>query len=519
MMMPKFSVCILTAGTGRRSGPFADTINKCLLPYNGRAIISHVIDRFPQDTPFVIALGYKGDQVRAYLSLMHPERSFTFVEVDRYVGEGTGPGYSLLCCKNSIPGPFYFIAGDGFFETIPQTLDRNWLGVSSLNGADLQAYCNIAYAPETGKAQALYDKKAPPVGVKTGIFTGIMFIRDTEIFWNDLERTVPTTNERQIAQGFPALLQSGKLDCEFVNWRDLGTFELYKNAQGEAFDFSKTDEFIYFSDTHIVKFFTDAKVAERRVRKTTYLPEVFPAISGAQGQFYAYRKVPGKTAYEMLDARLVEKLLRWLKESVWKPQEVAAEKMEALCRTFYLKKTLSRLATYRKKYPGIEDAKYVNGEPVLPVQTLLEKLPESLTQGIPVFMHGDLQFDNVITDGEYFTLIDWRQDFADEVAFGDWYYDLAKLLGGIYLNYDYIKHGLMRFDQDADAVWIDFAVRQQASAYARQLREFVEREGLDFQRVELLRGLIYLNMAPLHHPPFDRLLYALAQVTLTKALA
>jgi NDP-sugar pyrophosphorylase family protein len=517
------SVCILTAGTGRRSGPFADIINKCLLPYKGRAIISHIIDHFTVDTPFVIALGYKADQVRSYLTLMHPERVFTFVEVDRYTGPQTGPGYSLSCCKKMLKGAFYFIAGDGVFEHIPSITDKNWLGISRPESEkqDLSSYCNIAYNPNTKQALKVYDKTQPPAeqGLLAGIFTGLMFIKDADVFWNGLEKSTPTTNEIQIAQGFSPLIQGGTLYCESVEWRDLGTFELYKNALSDAFDFSKTEEFIYLSDTRVVKFFVNSAIVEQRVRKTEYLPNVFPKITGVNNQFYAYEKVKGKTAYEMLDERLVGKLLVWLKQSFWTRHETTPERMEALCQSFYHEKTYQRVAAYKKKYPQVPEATSVNGKPVMPVAALLAKLPSSLVQGVPVFMHGDLQFDNIITDGEHFTLIDWRQDFAGEIAYGDWYYDLAKLLGGIHLNYDYIKHGLMHFDQQGESVWIDYAVRQQAPAYAKQLQDFVEAEGLDFTRVEILRGMIYLNMAPLHHPPFDRLLYALAQVTLTKALA
>jgi len=513
------SVCILTAGTGRRSGPFADVINKCLLPYKGRAIISHLIDHFPSDTAFVIGLGYKAEQVRAYLALMHPNSHFTFVEVDRYTGPGTGPGYSLLCCKQALSEPFYFIAGDGVFHAIPKATDKNWLGISSVHKIDLQSYCNISYTSDTHRVVTVYDKILPPKNKTIGTFTGLMFIKDTGPFWTSLKNSTPSTNERQIAQGFPALIENGSLYCTPVEWRDMGTFDLYKSALEEPFDFSKTDECIYFSDTHVVKFFAQEAVVKRRLEKTTHFPAIFPKMIGANGQFYAYEKVKGTTVYEVLDARIVDKLLVWLKKEVWRPYDVIPEKMEALCRAFYYEKTQQRLSMYKKKYPEVPEATSVNGLPVHSIDTLLSKLLPSLNRGIPVFIHGDLHFDNVITDGEHFTLIDWRQDFSGEVAFGDWYYDLAKLMGGIYLNYDYIKQGLMRFEQEGNAVWIDFAVRDQAFAYAQQLRAFIEKEGLDAQRVELLRGLIYLNMAPLHHTPFDRLLYALAQVTLTRALA
>jgi hypothetical protein len=49
-----------------------------------------------------------------------------------------------------------------------------------------------------------------------------------------------------------------------------------------------------------------------------------------------------------------------------------------------------------------------------------------------------LQFDNILYDGKKFKLIDWRDSFGDSRE-GDLYYDFAKLLGGIEINYKLIK--------------------------------------------------------------------------------
>ena len=42
--MKNFKVCILAAGQGSRS--FSPEINKALLPLDGKAIISQIIDKF-----------------------------------------------------------------------------------------------------------------------------------------------------------------------------------------------------------------------------------------------------------------------------------------------------------------------------------------------------------------------------------------------------------------------------------------------------------------------------------------
>ena len=57
---------------------------------------------------------------------------------------------------------------------------------------------------------------------------------------------------------------------------------------------------------------------------------------------------------------------------------------------------------------------------------------KDLHDGIPCRIHGDLQFDNIlITNDKKFKLIDYRDNFGGKIEYGDKYYDLAKLYGGM----------------------------------------------------------------------------------------
>ena len=150
---------------------------------------------------------------------------------------------------------------------------------------------------------------------------------------------------------------------------------------------------------------------------------------------------------------------------------------------------------------------------------MLEQIPwEKLYDGIPSFIHGDLQFDNILInkDSKDFMLIDWRQDFANESQFGDVYYDISKLYGGIILNYDLIKKGLFKISQDESEVIFDFAQKNMTSKYLEIFEKYIQSKNLELNRVLLLVGLIYVNMAPLHHEPFNFLLIALGTQFLNK---
>ena len=66
-------VLIPTAGVGSRLGNLTDNFNKAMIPLGRRPVISHIIDSYPADTEFVIALGYQGSYIEQYLDLAYPK--------------------------------------------------------------------------------------------------------------------------------------------------------------------------------------------------------------------------------------------------------------------------------------------------------------------------------------------------------------------------------------------------------------------------------------------------------------
>jgi choline kinase len=515
--MKVLSVCILTAGKGSRMGSIGQTLNKALLPIDGKAIISHIIQRFPPKTEFVIGLGFLGHQVRQYLSMAHPDHQFRFVDVDNFEGDGSGPGYSLLCCREYLQKPFYFVSCDTLWDnTLDFSLSENWLGIAHIDLLHSDRYCNLKVVDN--RIVALSDKTFVDDPAYQA-FVGLCHISDYQIFWRALESTAMVGGEHQISNGIKALIEKTSVIPQTIIWNDVGDATKYKDMVGryENFDFSKSNEALYIINGRVIKFFVDDKVTERRVEKSKLNPLVFPKINNHEGQFYSYEFQPGETLYRVNNQIIFQRFLDFLVKDLWHPKEIDAEKMHIICNNFYHNKTLERLALYAQKYPTPDLETKINGQAVPPTKELLATIPWSrLNDGIPSFMHGDLQFDNVLydLDTESFKLLDWRQDFGGQVEFGDLYYDLAKLYGGVILNYDYIKLNLLSyFESDCD-IFIDFAQRFQTDSYLKILEDFIESHGYDLARVKLLVSLIYLNMSPMHHYPFDKLLYSLGRLML-----
>ncbi len=511
-------ICILTAGKGTRMGPVDTNINKALLPIKGKAIISHIIEHFDPDDEFVIGLGYKGQQVRDYLKVAYPDRLFHFITIDKFEGEGSGPGYSLLSCKDFLLDPFYFIPCDCLFDSDFKSVPNgNWIGTKSVDSKQSENYCNAKI--RDGIVVDLKDKEKCSSDFVA--FTGFLYVKDFEIFWKNLEDTRAIKGEHQISNGLKGLMDGPGLFGVEMNWTDLGDIKKYRNEKKKEYDynFEKTDEFIYFVNGKVVKFFADKNSVTDRVKRSRIKPKIFPKVTGRGEQFFSYPYLSGGTFYTEGNYKLFENLLNWLDQNLWDKHDVNSSKMKELCKKFYKEKTLKRFDMFNSLYPSYNFPTKINDVSVTPLPLLLEQIPwEKLYDGIPSFIHGDLQFDNILInkDSKDFMLIDWRQDFASESQFGDVYYDISKLYGGIILNYDLIKKGLFKISQDESEVIFDFAQKNMTSKYLEIFEKYIQSKNLELNRVLLLVGLIYVNMAPLHHEPFNFLLIALGTQFLNK---
>ena len=140
--MNKF--CILAAGIGSRNDNISG-LHKALLPLENRPVISHILDKLNDDIEIVIALGYKSEQIKSYMELVHSDRNITYIDVDNYDGVGAGPGYSLLCCKEKLKEPFVFTSVDTLVESDFDfmSINENWLGVSSVDVNESINYCLV----------------------------------------------------------------------------------------------------------------------------------------------------------------------------------------------------------------------------------------------------------------------------------------------------------------------------------------------------------------------------------------
>lgn len=498
-----FDVVIAAAGAGGRMSEVNKDLHKALLPYLGKPILWHLISGIPKDSRIIILVGFRASQIIDFCTLAFPDKKFAFVEVDDWVSERSGTAYSLLQAKPLLNSGFWYVPCDGVFANSVYSQepvsDKFW--VKNVNPTLTKHY--ETFACEQNKIVSRFHKLPNLTDVYA--FTGVMYISNSHEFLAELEKSG--------SGDFTDSIQPGEDVEELPSWLDLGNPDEFSkhSIPDEEFDFSKTSEYTFLCSNKVIKWWNSDDVPQLKTQKPLARPEIFPVGIQTKGQFLSYERAPGETFYNHSNPERFRRLLTLLGDKFW--NEVSLD-LDADLRKFYIEKTLGRINLMNQDDldQRLEVSK-VDGESVMHWRKILKSIPWGyLTANpIPSIIHGDLQFDNIIFDEESlrFSLIDWRPDFGNQSIHGDRYYDYAKLLGGIRLNYSLIKKNKFGFAIENHDAKLSLPTALDSEILEEILREYVAGLGLDFNKVEHLVPIIYWNMAPLHKEPFKSFLWLL----------
>jgi len=481
-------------------------IHKALLPIENAPILYHLISDLPEDWELLILVGHKKNQVIDFLLIAFPKRTFKFIDVFDYSSPLAGTATSLKSAKPYLGSDFWYVPCDGVFGD----------GLHSIMQKDLQ-YDTIFVAPsqtvenpceyavvevESGRARSIVYKPSNIAKFSQSIFTGLMYIRNGNDFFDRLDKHEAT----EFVTSLPQNINVINID----KWKDLGTPSEYRrHAMTQAgFDFSKPHEITYLLRGSVVKYFFDPKEPEHKLIKPSLNPSVYPTESKNRGQFFSYKTVNGKTLYNVVTPSAFLALLDWLSENLWNR---SSQNIDKDLTDFYVNKSVARINQISNilPYDFNNEYKLFHNELVNP-QKVIDGIDwDTFTNNAAVGeIHGDLQFDNILfRPDQSFCLIDWRTSFGKQNLLGDIYYDLAKLLGGIRMNYSKIKSGDFFFCSDGNAIEFSFPACTDSLALEAVLFEFAINNGYSVKKIENLTALIYLNMSPMHNRPFSDLLF------------
>lgn len=504
------AVCVLASGAGTRLQEFGSGFNKGLLKINNKAVISHIIEKFPEDYEVYITLGHYAESLVEYCSAAHSDRNISFVSVENYDDSCSGPGTSLLACERYLKKPFYVTTVDCLIDDEMPPLTENWLGVYKTGIPEIYSTVDIDV---DGNIHNLVNKSDH--GFQHA-FVGLAAIYEYETFWRELKSNIGESGELVSAWFNPNVYN--KLISKEVSWHDVGTVENYQATKEHfeklsdklSIDKTMTERFYIINDKFI-KINNDKKAVKSRIERSKKLQPFVPLLIFKGDYTFAYDLIDGSTLYDLDNVDVYENFLNWCFENLqWSPN--VTDDISSECYEFYHNKTMKRLELLEEINKDLSGEFVINGKSCISCRELLNKLDwENLCRGSKTkFFHGDLQFDNVLLSKQNeFHLLDWRSDFAGVTSYGDCYYDLAKMYGGLELSYkimrDFEKN--ITYEKIDKTVLFDYARNENLLKFKNVFREKVVAAGFDMDKIEILTSLVYLNMSPLHKSPMQEMLF------------
>ena len=491
---------ILAAGAGTRIGRVGESLHKALVPIGGKAVVSHLFDLRPQNSRVVIVLGHRGNQIREYVSIAHPQLDVDYVEVE-WDAPGAGPGASLYATRAAVGEDvnMTFTSCDTMWQVDHGLWKRpySWAALSAIPaGTDPARWCRM-HVDENHFVTGILDKEAGGDSSWLG-YTGLSRIisDDLTAFWDGLMSASSShlrEGEKQVTSGFYRIPLHG----ERITWIDVGDEQAYRDAVARmtGYDFTKINEATYVlpDEGRVIKFWANQEIMKKRHRRAVALNGAVPDVVGKGEQMFAYHYVPGRPVYDMNEppAHMMQDVLEWGWENIWrKPAPVPDDpaKVGSVCMEFYRTKTYKRISMLSE-----------------PLQSramdAVSRIDwHALCAGAkPGLIHGDFNFGNIIysQNTETFLGIDWREDFGGEIEWGDIRYDLAKLAGGTRVHWMNAQRGDFR----------PWAEGEEALAALDSWTSFMF-DDQTADDIQLIAALQLLNSAPLHAAPLDEILVA-----------
>lgn len=483
------------AGKGTRIGRPGKELHKGLVPLGQKAVISHIIEQAPEDARIGILTGHRSAQVMEYLELAHPHRDFTFMHVYGWDEPGAGPGASLLRARAWVGDEDMVFTSCDTIWTRDQTLwqgDQSWAAVAPIPpGTISDQWCLMGV--RNGFVGKIHDKRLVTRDRTLRAYTGLSRIvaGDLRTFWEGVQEGAITRGELQVTGGLASLAAEDNLEAREIDWTDVGTADAYASAVAKhtGYDFTKLDEATYVlpESGRVVKWWANKDTNERRHDRANDLNGAVPDVLGSGENMLAYRYTPGVSCYSYVNENnagsFIDDLWGWAFNNLWMPRLVAAP--EEAARIFYHDKTLARVDLLRPDlWRKATDALY-------DIQEGWERIVGDV---VPSRIHGDFNFGNVlVTDNRGFVGIDWREDFGGELTWGDWRYDVGKLLAGCVVQWEHGQRGDFR-------PWpLGLELKKLVISYVEEKHQ---------RDVQIIGALSLLNSAPLHAAPLDEVCVA-----------
>ena len=523
MILEDAKVLITCSGLGSRLGDLTNFTNKSLVRVGRSPVLTKIIESYPKDTQFVITVGHYADHMRQYVQIAHPDLQIEIVDVDKFEGDGSSLAYSMLQAKDQLQCPFIFHACDTITSQHDDNVSQNCIWVSNNRKGSSSYRTALSHGKQLKIIQEKGSSEVDP------IYIGKCLIKDYKAFWSVLERIYDTCSGDKSLSDCHAinemLLQGHAFVVkEEIDWVDIGNLDSLHAARLKFKEdtnvLDKADESIFFVDDKVIKFFHNTEVVESRVKRVEHLNKTTPQIVDSTKNFFSYKKFDGEvlSRSDKFNEDLMSNLLDWANDKLWSKKTSTC--LRQMSKDFYIKKTEDRIKKYHTDRMISECDVTINGTKVPKTSVLLEEASGLLLDHLhSSYFHGDFILENVLMGNDNnFTLIDWRQDFAKSIQFGDAYYDLSKMNHNLIVNHDLINEGHYRIQINEDNVNVDVLCSKKFLDARKSIEKFCKDHEFNIKKIDALTSIIWMNMAPLHDKHFGDFLFYFGKYNLMRAM-
>ncbi len=482
---------------------------------------------------FAFAVERPNNIVQSFVEHLAGWRSqlyFARPEADR------GVAYSILCAiekalrSGQVFQNILIVLGDTYFQ-FPAASDfsRSFVLTSPFDSTRDEArdWCLLKSDPVSGEILE-YRNKLPHVQEdKLKIVAGVYFFTQPQVLHQALQhvdqaQAGPHSGElHQVLERYAESDRLFAVPCQ--EWYDCGHLanlmrseeKMVKERAFNAIHLDKVRGVVTKSSSHTSKLGDEIAYYQALPSQLSCLfprvLEVSPRRDSMDLEFYGYPSLSDSFVFDSLHPRIWEQVFVKLRAILGLFQEVQVPEKSTVARHFraiYLDKTRERLELLRTQdafwsqlldLPDIQ----LNGIKLRNLDGMLagiEELCPSLArpQDYSV-IHGDLCFSNILYDIPTGTcrLIDPRGSFGEPGIYGDIKYDVAKLSHSVRGSYDFIINDLFHVEyQEGD---LQCRVYNH-NAEVRHIFEeiFLGEGGFSKREIQLIEGLLFVSMVPLH---------------------
>ena len=220
-------VIILLAGYGTRMRPHTWSRPKPILNVAGNTVVGHILDRMAEITTeeVVFVVGYKGDQIEAWIREHYPKLDTHFVVQE----EALGQAHAIWLCKDYLDDGDVVVAfGDGIIEADYAGLANPEVdGVILVEEVEDPRRFGVAVLDEDGFIAGFIEK--PPTKEHKMALAGINWFRSGRQLFEAADQTLKqnrqTLGEYFMVDAYQVMLENGARmrTMQLEQWADAGT--------------------------------------------------------------------------------------------------------------------------------------------------------------------------------------------------------------------------------------------------------------------------------------------------------